>query len=155
MAQGFGAGGRSRGLFVVRAILVAGCALLAGVIAVVLLLGLVNREPIAEEVIEAFRDEGLEVGEVQTVERSEDRSLIPKTYEEQMSFTIPSSGERSGGRVFTFPSREALDPVSEYYEEFGGIFASYVYVEGNVLVQIDGDVPEDQADRYGEVLQET
>lgn len=59
-----------------------------------------------------------------------------------MSFTIPSSGERSGGRVFTFPSREALDPVSEYYEEFGGVFASYVYVEGNVLVQIDGDVPE-------------
>ncbi len=105
--------------------------------------------------IESFRDEGLEVGEVQAVERSEDRSLIPKTYEEQMSFTIPSSGERSGGRVFTFPSREALDPVSEYYEEFGGVFASYVYVEGNVLVQIDGDVPEDQADRYGEVLQET
>jgi len=140
---------------VVRAVLIAVCALLAGVLAVVLLLGLVNREPTAKEVIEAFRDEGLEVGEVQTVERSEDRSLIPKTYEEQMSFTIPSSGERSGGRVFTFPSREDLDPVSEFYEEFGGVFASYVYVEGNVLVQIDGDVPEDQADRYGEVLQET
>ncbi len=155
MARVFGAGGGGRGLFVVRAVIVAVCALLAGVLAVVLLAGLVNREPTAEEVIEAFRDEGLEVGEVQAVERSEDRSLIPKTYEEQMSFTIPSSGERSGGRVFTFPSREALDPVSEYYEEFGGVFASYVYVEGNVLVQIDGDVPEDQADRYGEVLQET
>ena len=124
MAQGFGAGGGGRGLFVVRAILVAGCALLAGVLAIVL--GLVNREPTAEEMIEAFRDEGLEVGEVRDVERSEDRSLIPKTYEEQMSFTIFSSGERSSGRV-----------------------------EGNVLVQIDGDVPEDQADRYGEVLQET
>jgi hypothetical protein len=126
MARVSGAGGGSRGLFVVRAILVARCALLAGVLAVVLLLGLVNREPTAEEVIEAFHNEGLEVGEVQTVERSEDRSLIPKTYEEQMSFTIPSSGERSSGRV-----------------------------EGNVLVQIDGDEPEDQADRYGEVLQET
>ena len=114
-----------------------------------------NREPTAEEAIEAFRDEGLEVGEVRTVTRSEDRSLIPKTYEEQMSFTIPSSGERSGGCVFTFPSREALDPVSEYYEEFGGDFASYVYVEGNVLVQIDGDGPEDQADQYREVLRET
>jgi hypothetical protein len=111
-------------LFVVRAILVAGRALLAGGLAIVM--GLVNREPTAEEMIEAFRDDGLEVGEVRAVERSEDRSLIPKTYEEQMSFTIPSSGERSSGRV-----------------------------EGNVLVQIDGDVPEDQADRYGEVLQET
>ena len=119
------------------------------------LVGLVNREPTAEEVIESFRAEGLEVGEVQAVERSEDRSLIPKTYEEQMSFEIPSSGERSGGRVFTFPSREALDPVSECDEEFGGVFASYIYTEGNVLVQIDGDVPEDQADQYGEVLRET
>jgi hypothetical protein len=154
MARVFGAGGGRRGLFVLRAVLVAGCALLAGVLAVVLLLGLVNREPTAEEVIEAFRDEGLEVGEMQTVARSEDRSLIPKTYEEQMGFTIPSSGERSGGRVFTFPSQEALDPVSEYYEEFGGVFASYVYVEGNIVVPIDGDVLEDQADRYGEVLRE-
>jgi hypothetical protein len=54
-----------------------------------------------------------------------------------------------------FPSREALAPVRGYYEEFGGVFASYVYVEGNVLAQTDGDVPEDRADRYREVLQET
>jgi hypothetical protein len=72
-----------------------------------------------------------------------------------MSFTIASSGEKSGSRVFTFPSREALAPVRGYYEEFGGVFASYVYVEGNVLAQTDGDVPEDRADRYREVLQET
>jgi hypothetical protein len=130
--------------------------LLAVLLAVVLLLGLVNRDPATEEVIQAFRDEGLEVGEVQSISRSEDRSLIPKTYEEQVSFTIPSSGERVKGRsVFTFPSRETLDQVREYYEEFGSMFSSYVYVEGNVLVQIAGDVPEDQAERYGEVLRET
>jgi hypothetical protein len=81
--------------------------------------------------------------------------LIPKTYEEQVSFTIPSPGERGKGCIFTFPSRETLDPVREYYEEFGGMFSSYVYIEGNVLVQIAGDVPEDQAERYGEVLRET
>lgn len=81
--------------------------------------------------------------------------MIPKTYEEQVSFTIPSSGERVKGRVFTFPSRETLDPVGEYYEEFRSAFSSYVYVEGNALVQIVGDVPEDQAERYGEVLRET
>jgi hypothetical protein len=62
--------------------------------------------------------------------------------------------ERVKGRVFTFPSRETLDLVREYYEEFGSMFSSYVYVEGNVLVQIDGDVP-DQAERYEEVLRET
>jgi hypothetical protein len=43
-------------------------------------------------VIQAFRDEGLEVGETQRVDREGDRSLVPKTYEEQVSFTIPSQG---------------------------------------------------------------
>jgi hypothetical protein len=155
MAQITGAGGGGRGLYIVRVAIIAGCGLLAVLLAVVLLLGLVNRDPSAEEMIQAFRDEDLEVGEVQPISRSEDRSLIPKTYEEQVSFTIPSSGERVKGRVFTFPSRETLDPVREYYEEFGSMFSSYVYVEGNVLVQIVGEVPEDQAERYGEVLRET
>ena len=81
--------------------------------------------------------------------------MIPKTYEEQITFTVHSSGDSVRGRVFTFPSRETLDPVREYYEEFGGVFSSYVYVEGNVLVQIAGDVPENQAVQYGEVLRET
>jgi hypothetical protein len=155
MTRIIGAGGGGRGLYIVRVAIIVGCVLLAVLLAVVLLLGLVNRDPTAEEVIQAFRDEGLEVGEVQSISRSEDRSLIPKTYEEQVSFTIPSSGERVKGRVFTFPSRETLDPVREYYEEFGSMFSSYVYVEGNVLVQIAGDVPEDQAERYGEVLRQT
>ena len=141
-------------MFIVRVAIIAGCVLLAVVFATVLLLGLVSRDPTAEEVIQAFRDEGLEVGEAQPINRSEDRSLVPKTYEEQISFTVPSSGEGARGRVFTFPSREALDPVREYYEEFGGVFSSYVYVERNVLVQIAGDVPEDQAEQYGEVLRE-
>jgi hypothetical protein len=156
MTRIIGAGGGGRGLYILRGAIIVGCALLAVLLAVVLLLGLVvNRDPAAEEVIQAFRDEGLEVGEVQSISRSEDRSLIPKTYEEQVSFTIPLSGERVKGRVFTFPSRETLDPVREYYEEFGSMFSSYVYVEGNVLVQIAGDVPENQAERYGEVLRET
>jgi len=142
-------------LFIVRVAIVSGCVLLAVVLATVLLLGLVNRDPTSEEVVQAFRDEGLEVGEAQPISRSEDRSFIPKTYEEQISFTIPSSRESARGRVFTLPSRETLDPVREYYEEFGGVFYSYVYVEGNVLVQIAGDVPEDHAAQYGEVLRAT
>jgi hypothetical protein len=48
--------------------------------------------------------------------------------------------ERVKGRVFTFPFREILDPVGKYYEEFGSMFSSYVYVEGNVLMRIVGDV---------------
>jgi hypothetical protein len=154
MKQGSGTGGRGRGLSVLRAVLITGCVALGLALAVMLLLAVVNREPNAEEVIQAFRDEGLEVGETQQIDREEDRSFVPKTYEEQLTFKIPSQGERAGGRVFTFESQEDFEQVREHYEGFGDLFSSYVYVEDNVLVQISGSVSQEQAERYGEVLQE-
>jgi hypothetical protein len=138
-------------LSVLRAVLpIAGCVVLGLVLAVVLLPAMVYREPTAEEVIQAFRDEGLEVGETRQV----DRSFVPKTYKEQVTFTVPSQGERVGGRVFTFEYLEDLEQVREHYEGFGKLFSSYVYVENNVLAQISGIMPEEQAERYGEVLRE-
>ena len=44
--------------------------------------------------------------------------------------------------------------MREHYEGFGELFSSYVYVENNVLVQISGMLPEEQAELYGEVLRE-
>lgn len=128
--------------------------MLAVAVVAVLLLALVVSDPSAEEVVEAFRKEGLEIGEVRQIDRDTDRSLVPKTYEEQVSFTLPSSGENTTGRVFAFESREDLEVVREHYEGFGGLFPTYVYAEGNVLLQIPGDVPEDEAERYEEVLRE-
>jgi hypothetical protein len=154
MVQGSETGGRGQGLSVLRAVLIAGCVVLGLALAVVVLLAVVYREPTAEEVIQALRDEGLEVGETRQVDREGDRSFVPKTYKEQVSFTVPSQGERVGGRVFTFESPEDLEQVREHYEGFGELFSSYVYVKNKVLVQISGSMPEEQAERYGEVLWE-
>src|SRR5215203_6544145 len=154
MVPGSDTGGRGQGLSVLRAVLIAGCVVLGLVLAVVLLLAVVYREPTAEEVIQALRDEGLEVGDTRQVDREVDRSFVPKTYKEQVNFTIPSQGERVGGRVFTFESQEDLEQVREHYEGFGELFSSYVYVENKVLVQISAMLPEEQAERYGEVLRE-
>ena len=137
-----------------RAVVMTGCVVLGLALTVMLLLAVVNREPNAEEVIQGFRNEGLEVGETQQVDREGDRSFVPKTYKEQVSFTIPSQGERVGGRVFTFESQEDLEQVREHYEGFGGLFSSHVYVEDKVLVQISGSVPEEDAERYEEGLRE-
>ena len=69
--------------------------------------------------------------------------------------TVSSSqGERVGGRVFTFESQEDLEQVREHYEGFEGLFSSQVYVEDEVLVQISGNVPEENAERSGEGLRE-
>jgi hypothetical protein len=113
-------------------------------------------EPSSEEVVRAFSREGLEVGVFYPVEE-EGPAPVPKTYKEGTRFTIPSLGEDFGGRVFTFESEEDLQPVRDYYEGLGkgvGMFNSHVYVEGNVLLQINGQLPKDQADDYEAVLRE-
>lgn len=136
-----------------RLVGIVGGVVLAVAVVVVVLVALVIADPSAEEVVQAFRDEGLESGEAQRIDRDADRSFVPKTYEEQVSFSMSSAGEHAG-RVFTFESGEDLEQVREHYEEFGDLFPSYVYVEGNVLVHIPGSVPEERAERYGEVLQD-
>ena len=102
MRRGFSAGG-GRYTPSVGLVGIVGGTILA--VVAVLLLTLIIVEPSAEEVVQAFRDEGLEVGESQQVARDADRSLLPKTYEEQVSFPMPSSGENAAGRVFAFESR--------------------------------------------------
>jgi hypothetical protein len=47
-----------------------------------------------------------------------------------------------------------LEQEREHYEGFGELFSSHVYVEDEVLVQISGSVPEEDAERYGEGLRE-
>ena len=150
-----GTGGRGPVSSIVRLVGIIGGVFLAVAVVAIVLVALLIADPSAGEVVQAFRDEGLEAGEEQQIDRDEDRSFVPKTYEEQVSFAIPSVGERTTGRVYTFQSREDLEQVREHYEEFEGLFPSYVYVEGNVLVQIPGGVSDEQAQRYGEVLQET
>lgn len=116
----------------------------------------------SEDVVEAFRDEGLEVGASFPVEQEPafEKSPTPKTYEEGTRFEIPSLGRDSGGRVFVYESEEDLRVMKEYYEKlddmpiFGSALHSHVYQEGLILLQINGELPKLQADRYGEVLRE-
>jgi hypothetical protein len=127
-------------------------------------------QPTSEGVVQAFRDEGLEVGESYDVDEEEGPNPVPRTYKEGTRFTIPSlerpAGEAKvggpdngvGGRVFTFESEEDLAPVRDYYEGLGrasGMFFSHVFVEGNTLVQINGELPESRADEYEAALRKT
>ncbi len=141
-------------------------ALLAAAVILVLVVSWV-REPSSEEVVKVFREEGLEVGEVYLVEKQEGaspgvRSRLPGTFEEGTRFVIPSlgkdpAGRDLGGRVFTFDSEEDLAEVRDFYEglgEAGGSFFSWVFAEGDVLVQISGRLPEDQARQYEAILEE-
>ena len=113
--------------------------------------------PSSAEVIQAFRDAGLEVGRSYPVEQEPDwdQRPVPKTYEEATRFEIPSVGEDAGGRVFVFESEEDLVAVRDYYEGLPRPILPYVYAKGKVLLQINRNLPEAEAERYNAVLNRT
>jgi hypothetical protein len=113
------------------------------------------------EVIQAFQNAGLEVGETYPVEEEPgwDENLLPKSYAEAERFTIPSLGvpavgRDSGGRVFVFGSEEDLAAVRAFYERLEPAVRPYVYAKDLVLLQMANELPKAEADRYGAVLQE-
>jgi hypothetical protein len=116
-----------------------------------------SSEITSEEVVQAFRDEGLEVGESHPVEEEDPSSptfSVPKTYKEATRFEIPSLGEDKGGRVFTFETRRDVERVRTYYEGFSGEAYSHVFVKDDVvLVQINGELPVQEAGQYRAVLE--
>ena len=119
-----------------------------------------------DEVIQAFENAGLEVGETYPVEEEPgwDETQVPKRYAQALRFTIPSLGvpeegvpgpRDRGGRVFVFDSQRDLDAVRGYYEALGPSALPHVYVKDQVLLlQINNDLAKAEADRYGAVLQE-
>ncbi len=106
------------------------------------------------EVVQAFREAGLEVGESYPVEQEPgwEELPVPKTYEEATRFEILSIGEDSGGRIFVFESERDLAAVRDYYAGLIKPIRPHLYVEGDVLVEINHRLPEAEAAKYGAVL---
>ncbi len=115
--------------------------------------------PGSAEVVQAFRDAGLDVGESYPVEQELGwgRTEVPKTYEGGTRFEILSlgsdpAGHAQGGRAFVFGSEGDLATMRNYYENLTGAARPYVYVENNALVQLASQLPQAEAERYGAVL---
>ena len=111
-------------------------------------------QPTSADVVERFKAEGLDVADHYPIGQ-DDQTPVPKTYREATRFTISSlGGGTGGGRVFVFDSPADMKPVEDYYEGFSGMLYSHVYTEGNVLLQINGELPKAKAEEYDRVLQE-
>lgn len=79
----------------------------------------------------------------------------PMLASEGMRFFIPSLGPDSGGRVLAFAKKEDLDKTYSYYVEMGKNNAdlfSWVFVRDNIILQINGQLPEDDARLYVQAL---
>jgi hypothetical protein len=108
-------------------------------------------EPSSSEIVQAFEDEGLTVINPRPVQ-DEDLGMAPQTFEEGTHF-VASTQEDLGAKVFTYESEDDLRQMQAFYEGFTGMFYSHVYTNDLTLLQINGQLPKAEADRYGEVLE--
>lgn len=108
----------------------------------------------SSQATEAFVAAGLEAENL-TPMTKDDYGMAPLVAVEGTRFFVPSICDDCGGRVMAFDSQEDLDAVKEYYVKLGegsALFFSWVFVKDNLLVQINGDLPEEQARQYEAAL---
>ena len=111
--------------------------------------------PTESEIVQDLRDARLEVGESYLVEEGHGVEREPGSEDARGGYELRelSLGEGARRRVLVYESPEALDTVIEYYERYFRPLASQVFVEDEVLVQIDSDLPQGEANGY-DVLEE-
>lgn len=108
----------------------------------------------SSQAVEAFKAAGLEAESPRPLTK-DDYGLAPMVATEGTRFLIPSLGPDSGGRIFSFASQDDLARTQDYYVEMGkssAIFFSWTFAKDNILVQINGDLPEETAKKYEAVL---
>ncbi|KAB8139076.1 stress protein [Gracilibacillus oryzae] len=108
-----------------------------------------------EEVITAFQDAGLEA-ENATEMTKDDYGMAPMKDDEAKRFLTPSIGEGAGGRILSYSNQDDLEEMKAYYDDLGresAMFFSWTIAHKNILVQINGDLPEEEYNKYKEALE--
>lgn len=109
----------------------------------------------ADEVVAAFQAAGLEAESARPLTR-DDYGMAP-LLGDGLRFLIPSLCEDCGGRVFVIEDVEDRDRLARYFRDLSEISAmlfSHVFVRDNIVVQINGDLPDERAAEYERALAE-
>lgn len=107
-----------------------------------------------QQVVDAFKIAGLEAENARPM-TVDDYGMAPMLALEATRFIIPSLCADCGGRIMSFNKNEDLEVVKNYYDELAkssALFFSWVFVKDNILVQINGDLPEPIAKQYETAL---
>jgi len=111
-------------------------------------------EHTTEDIIEAFKDAELDVGEVTDLDIKE----FGKTREEGKRFLVPSLGEDIGGRLFKFKDEKDLEEAKFYYDDLGNsnpLLFSHTHKNGLFLLQMNGTMEEAQFKKYKKAMNDT
>jgi len=108
-----------------------------------------------EDVQAAILSAGLEYSDPREM-KPEDFGMAPMVADEAVRFLIPSLCADCGGRTFILSSQADLDSLAEYYNELSkasAMFFSWVFVKDNILIQLNGTLPEETAQKYQSALE--
>lgn len=127
---------------------------LMAIVIVVALTSCSKQQWTSTDVVDVFKSASLEVEGARPMTK-DDYGMAPMRAVEGTRFFIPSLCTDCGGRIFSFSSQEDLEATKTYYAELGknsALFFSWVFVKDNILVQINGDLPEEKARQYESAL---
>lgn len=110
------------------------------------------------DIVAAFKTAGLEAENVGALE-AKDYGMAPFVCQ-GTRFSAPSAGKNAagrelGGHIFVCDNQDDLKKLQDFYVKAGqatAILASHLYVKGNTLLQLDGQIAKATADKYGAAL---
>ena len=110
----------------------------------------------SSSVVQAFASAGLEAGSPTTMTVA-DFGTAPHLTTDGTHFLVPSACSGCGGRALVFTSLSDLQTTKAYYDNLGKSSAalfSWTFENDKrlVLVQINGQLSKDKADKYGVVV---
>ena len=116
-----------------------------------------GRQLTAQDVIDSFEAAGLEVGPYRPLVE-DDYKVLPYWPEDGIRFFLPSLEGKHGARIMVFDDEAGQTAVKEFYElldeiENDPLKTTWVFIQGDILVQIHGQIDEEIALQYESALQ--
>lgn len=107
----------------------------------------------SSDVVDAFLAAGLECQDPQPL--AVDDGTAPFVAAEATRCMVPGACEGCSGRIYSFDNQVELSKAKRYYTDLGDQdpqFVSWIYTKDNILVQLNGRLPQDQATMYRQAL---
>lgn len=112
-----------------------------------------------EDLLAHFRDSGVLLGQTRSAILEASKSVAPDVAEDGIRFVLPElepiAGPGAGGRVWTFSKPQDMQLMRGYYEDLQEKQPdrkSWLYERDNILLQINGQLPEERAKVFEALL---
>lgn len=107
---------------------------------------------VTDDVITAFQDAGLKADAAREMTK-DDYGVGPMKADEGQIVKI---GDDMNARILSYENEDDLDEMKAYYDEMGkesAMLFSWTMNHENILVQMNGDLPEEEYNKYKEALE--